>query len=85
MRAIYLKEDPLATYIPCGFCTSYRATDKTFLAFHVLEYHKLELIKAPEVSHYCIPGYYTLEQRAEAIVDLIERRTLRAGSFAVRK
>jgi hypothetical protein len=69
----------------CGYCTSYSAVDRTFLAFHMLKCHELELIKAPIVSHYDIPAWYNLEQRAEVIADLIERRNLRAGWLAVRK
>jgi len=85
ITAIYLRKDPTAEYINCGFCTTHSAVDRTFLAFHMLECHELELIKAPIVSHYDIPAWYNLEQRAEVIADLIERRNLRAGWLAVRK
>ena len=37
----------------------------------MLELHEQGLIDVPKLSHYYIPAYYTLEQRAEAIVDLI--------------
>jgi hypothetical protein len=71
IRAIYLREDPTATYIPCGFCSTYRVIDPSFLAFHMLEYHELELIKAPVISHNTIPAWYNLEKRAEYIAELI--------------
>ena len=51
----------------------------------MLKLHQQELINAPKVNHYDIPAYYTLEQRAEAIVDLVERRNLKAGWLAARK
>ena len=84
-RAIYRREDPLANYIPCGFCTCYRAIDTSFLVFHMMELHQNDLTNAHIVSHSDIPAWYDLIQRAEFIVDLIQRRNLRAGWLAVRK
>jgi hypothetical protein len=88
IRFIYLIEDPTAKYIRCGFCTCknpYRAVDSSFLAFHMLECHELELIKAPVISHNTIPAWYNLEKRAEYIAEHIQRRNLKAGWLAVRK
>jgi hypothetical protein len=85
IRALYLREDPTAEYIPCGFCVTYRAIYPSFLAFHMLEYHELELIKAPIVSHNTIPAWYNLEEKAEYIAEHIQRRNLKAGWLAVRK
>jgi hypothetical protein len=85
IRAIYLREDPTAEYIPCGFCATYRAIDPSFLALHMLECHELELIKAPTVSNNAIPSWYNLEQRAVCITELIQKRNLRAGWLAIRK
>ena len=85
IRAIYLREDPTAEYIHCGFCVIYRAIDPSFLAFHMLECHELELIKAPIVSHNTIPAWYNLEEKTEYITEHIQRRNLKAGWLAVRK
>ena len=73
---MYLREDPNATYIPCGFCTSYRAIDPSFMAFHMLECHENELIRAPIVSHNAIPQWYSLQSRAIFITELVKQSSL---------
>jgi hypothetical protein len=72
--------------INCGYCASYPGSpDCLFVAFHMLESHELDLIKAPIISHNQIPAYYTLEQRANCITELMERRKIAAGWLAIRK
>jgi hypothetical protein len=51
----------------------------------MLESHELDLIKASIISHNQIPAYYTLEQRANCIAELMERRKIAAGWLAIRK
>ena len=80
---IYLRENADATLHPRGFCTSYRAIDPSSLVFHTLEHHQNDLADSHIVSHYDIPAWYN-QQRAEAIVDLIQR-SLNANWLAVRK
>jgi len=66
--------------INCGYCDSYPGSpDCIFVAFHMLECHELDLIKAPIISHNQIPAYYTLEERADCVAELMERRKIAAG------
>jgi hypothetical protein len=51
----------------------------------MLEHHELDLTKAPIISHNQIPAYYTLEQRADRVAELMERRKIAAGWLAIRK
>jgi hypothetical protein len=85
LRLIYFREDPNATYIPCGFCPSYRAIDPSFMALHMLQCHESELLNAPAVSHNSVSPWYDLEARAIFITELIEWRNLKAGWLAVGK
>lgn len=90
IRFIYLIEDPNVKYIPCGFCTGSnpyraRAIDPSFMTVHMLECHKLELVKAPVVSHDGISRYYSLEARAILITELVRQSNyMPAGWLAVR-
>ena len=91
IRFIYRIEDPNAKYISCAFCTGsnpYRARDidSSFMTVHMLECHKLELVKAPVVSHNGISPYYSLEARAILITELVRQSNyMPAGWLAVRK
>jgi hypothetical protein len=64
LRLIYLREYPTATYIQCGFCTSYRAIDPSFMVLHIFKRQKNELIRASIVNHNAIPQWNRLDSRA---------------------
>jgi hypothetical protein len=86
IRSIYLREDPTATYIQCGLCTSYRAIDSSFMALHMLQCHESELLNAPVVSHNAISPWYDLEARAIFITELVKQSSrMPTGWLAVRK
>ena len=89
ITSIYFRKDPTAKYIHCAFCTGknpYRAIDSSFMALHMLECHKSELLRAPVVSHKAISPYYSLEARAIFITELVKQsKYMSAGWLAVRR
>ena len=81
LRSTYIKPRS----IPCGYSKSYRGSHhhRGFVALHMLECHQNELIRAPVMSHNQISEWHSLEQRADYVAELMERRKIAAGWLAI--